>query len=309
MSRSAALPGLAALLALTGCFQINAESCRLICTPEVGCPNDMTCGSQGLCVTPGVEMCAPLPNGDAGPPATLTHNGMSFTLPAAVAANMVLLLWPDYLDAPVGSPVTVWRDESGHRNDAQATYPTTAPPHVIADGVQLDPSQVGSGFEVVNSPSLDLGSGDFAVMVVAGLLAKVNPITLFSKSDSVVTNSRKTVIRYYPSSPSTGTPQGFVDDTQIFSGTDTTQPSVGVYGLRRVADHVDLRLNAGVLMGADLPAGASTTNSEDLYLGTADLETYTADSLEAVIILKGPVTDNDLNDLESYLTAVFRMPN
>ena len=111
---------------------------------------------------------------DAGPvpPEVLCHNGNCLPLPAEVRANMVLLLWPSNLPA-VGSPVDVWPDQSGQGNDAHALYPT-ALPHVIPNGVQLDASQRGSGFVVFNSPSLDFGSGDFAVIVVAGLSSSTN---------------------------------------------------------------------------------------------------------------------------------------
>jgi hypothetical protein len=316
MSRSAALTATAALLALAGCFQINTvESCQLLCTPGVACPNDMTCLpqpglQQGLCVDSNVRMCAPLQSMDGGTdasaPAMLAHNGQSFTLPPDIRDNLVLLLWPDNLPPDLGAPVPVWHDQSGHGNDAQPVYPT-APPHVIADGVQLDPSQVGSGFEVQNSPSLDLGSGDFSVIVVAGIPAGIQTVTLFSKADGVASGSRKITIRYTPATLSTGLPQGFLDDKEIEAATVVSQPSVRVYGLRRVGDHVELRSNGGTLASDDVPAGISTTNSESAYLGTASPAGYTVDSLEAAFVVRGSTTTDNLNALESFLTTVFSM--
>jgi hypothetical protein len=310
MSRSTALPGLAALLALAGCFQIPVESCQLMCTPEVGCPGDMTClPQQGLCVSAGVTMCMPSDAGGGSAPPMLCHGSLPcFPLPDPVRANIVLLLWPDSLPT-AGSPVTIWRDESGHNNNAYATYPATAPPHVIADGVQLDTTQVGSGFEVQDSPTLDLGSGDFAIIVVAGLSAQSDTITLFAKADGVRTDSRKVMLRYFPTSPSTGVPQGFVDDTELTSTAEISEPSVGVYDLRRTGDHVDVRFNGIPQVSADLPTGISTTNTETLYLGTANIGTYTADTLEAAIIVRGSIASTDLDNLESYLTMLFAMGN
>jgi hypothetical protein len=204
--------------------------------------------------------------------------------------------------------VTIWHDQSGHNNNAYAAYPS-APPHVIADGVQLDQSQIGDGFEVLDSPTLDLGSGDFAVIVVAGLKAQSDTITLFSKSDGVFSGSRKIQLRYFPTSPSTGVPQGFVNDTEIASDTEQEipEPSVRVYDLRRTGDHVEVRSNGSTYVSADLPAGTSTTNSETLYLGTGNIGTYAADTLEAVIIVRGSIASTDLDDLESYLTMLFAM--
>jgi hypothetical protein len=61
-------------------------------------------------------------------------------------------------------------------------------------------------------------------------------------------------------------------------------------------------LNAGVLAGADLPAGTSTTNSENIFLGTKALGTYAADTLAAALIVRGSIETNDLDSLESFLT-------
>src|SRR6185312_11957437 len=99
------------------------------------------------CVSPNT-MCVPLTDAstdglDAGgtdaeggvslPPQMLCHNGSCFPLSDTLRANLVLLLWPSNLP-PVGSPVSIWSDQSGKGNDAYALYPS-APPQVIPDGV------------------------------------------------------------------------------------------------------------------------------------------------------------------------------
>lgn len=327
MSGTVALTGLTALLALASCFQLNVESCRLICTSNGDCPGDLKClpgaTSQGLCVSPGVTMCGDASvgatdavvdrmdaggtdaeAGRSGPPSMLCHNGTCLTLPEDVRSNLVLLLWPSNLPS-VGSPVSVWADQSGQGNDAHALS-TTAPPQVISDGVQLDATQSGAGFVVANSPSLDFGLGDFAVIVVAGLSSSTTPVTLFRKWDGARTDSRKISIDWALSSAGSGRPQGTVDDTVVPASTDVPQPSTAAYGLYRSVDHIELHLNGAVLGSNDLPTpGLTTSNPENLYLGVGSQVGNPADSLEAAIAVRGPVGADELGQLEGFLKTVF----
>src|SRR5450631_444640 len=328
MPCSAALAGLTALLAVTGCFQLNVESCRLICTTSRDCPGDLQClgaTGQGLCASPGVTMCGDASVGvtDAGAdrtdagrtdaeagmsgaPSMLCHSGSCLILPETVRSNLVLLLWPSNLPA-VGSPVSVWADQSGQGNDAHALYPS-ALPQVIPDGVQLDTTQLGTGFVVVNSPSLDFGSGDFAVIVVAGLSSNATPLSLFRKSGGARTSQQISIdwVLSSTSSSLTGKPQGVVDDTTVLATTDVSQPSVEAYTLYRSTDSLELRLNEVVLGTADLPMpGLSTTNAEDLYLGVSGFVGSPVDSIQAVVAIRGSIGSTELTKLEVFLRTVF----
>ena len=156
MSSWAALASLGAICALSGCFEVNYGDCRVTCasTPDQGCPGNLVClvepGSAGLCAPPNTKTCHPTQHTDAAtdvpetheagidaeagapiPPSMLCHNGSCLTLPDSIRKNLVLLLWPSNLPS-VGSPVSVWADQSGQGNDAHALYPTT-PPHVIPE--------------------------------------------------------------------------------------------------------------------------------------------------------------------------------
>ena len=338
MSGPAALTALTALLALTGCFQINVESCSLICMSNGDCPGDLKClGAtttvHGLCASPEVRACADAGVGGtdasvdgkdatadrmdagstdaeagmSGPPSMLCHNGSCLSLPEDVRSNLVLLLWPSNLPT-VGSPVSVWADQSGQANDAHALFPT-ALPHVIADGVQLDPTTLGSGFVVANSSSLDFGAGDFAVIVVAGLSSSTTPLSFFKKSDGARTNSQQISIDWVLSATSsslTGRPQGVVDDTTVLAATDVSQPSVGAYTLYRSTDSLELRLNETLFGSANLPMpGLSTTNPEDLYLGVNGMFGSPVDSLEAVVAIRGSIGSTELTQIEVFLRTVF----
>lgn len=277
---------------------------------------------QSLCVSPRAPMCEPLATGhdasadgmdaggadaDAGgslPPSILCHNGTCFSLSDSLRANLVLLLWPSNLPA-VGSTVAVWADQSGKGNDALA-LDSFALPKVIPDGVHLDQTRNSTGFVVRDSPSLDFGSGDFALVVVAGLPASANFRTLVSKSDEARANSRRISIEWALSSFATGRPQGTVDDTAVAAPVDTSQPSVGAYALYRAVDHLELHLNTSVLNNAELPlANQTTSNVEDLYVGVTDGIATPVDSIETVIALRGPVASADLHQLELFLGTAF----
>ena len=240
----------------------------------------------------------------SGPPEVLCHNGKCFALPPEVRANLVLLLWPSNLPA-VGSPVDVWRDQSGQGNDAYALF-ATALPQVIANGVHLDPNQLGSGFVIVNSPSLDFGSGDFTIIVVAGLASSTAPVTFFQKWDGARLNGRRITIDWVLSSAIAGRPHGALNDTPLLTDSDIPQPSVGAYALRRATDRVELRLNEAVLGSADLPTpGLSTTNSNDVYLGVSGFNGRPADSIAAVIAIRSAIAPTDLKELQSFLRINF----
>jgi hypothetical protein len=333
MSGPVALTGLTALLALAGCFQLNVDNCRLLCSASEGCPGDLQClvdqTGQALCASPGMTTCHPDASAggmdgdadrtDAGgtdaeagtslPPSMLCHNGNCLTLPADVRANMVLLLWPSNLPV-VGATVPIWADQSGQGNNATALYPNL-PPHVITDGVQLDSSQpnTGTGFVVANSSSLDFGSGDFAVIVVAGLSSSTTPLSFFRKSDGARTNSQQISLDWVLSSTSsavTGQPQGVVDDATVASSSNISQPSVEAYTLYRSSDHLELDLNQAVLGTADLPTpGLSTTNTADLYLGVSGILGNPVDSIEAVVAIRGSIGSTELDQLEGFMRDVF----
>ena len=241
--------------------------------------------------------------GTSLPPSMLCHNGNCFSLPADVRANLVLLLWPSNLPA-VGATVPIWADQSGQGNDAHALA-TTALPLVIPDGVHLDPTTPGSGFVVVNSPSLDFGSGDFAVIVVAGLSSSTTPLSFFRKSEGSRT-SQQISLDWVLSSTVSGGPQGTVDSTLVSTSTDISQPSVEAYTLYRSTDQVELHVNGVVLGSSDLPTpGLSTTNAADLYLGVNGMVGSSVDSIEAVVAIRGSIGSTELGQLEGFMRDVF----
>lgn len=343
MPRALLFAALGFIWAIAGCFDVKYANCHVAClqSENFECPNHLMCIKQdegatiGLCAPAGTTpaTCFGTPDagtdadameagtdssdametgtdandGGSGPPEILCHNGNCFTLPAAVRENLVLLLWPSNLPA-VGATVSVWADQSGKGNDAHALYPS-ALPRVIANGVQLDASQFGSGFIVANSPSLDVAADDFAAIVVAGLSSSATPVSFLRKSDGAREDSRQISLDWVRASSNSGRPQGAVNDTVVATNAgipEIAQPSVGVYTLQRATDRLELHRNGTVLGSADLPtAGASTSNAADVYVGVTGILGSPADSIQAVIAIRGSISAFDLNQLEIFLRDRF----
>jgi hypothetical protein len=345
MPRFAALAALAVIWATAGCFNPRYVDCRITCSDLEKCPSGLMCvldpeKDYGRCAEPGTTVC-PSPNHDAGPdsdaidssdaidrsevgdpidgsdadtdtfpPKVLCHNGTCLNLPEAIRTNLVLLLWPSNLP-PVGSTVAVWPDQSGNGNHAEALYPRdpTALPEVIPNGVHLNANRPGGGFVVVNKPSLDFGSGDFVIIVVAGPSSSVTPVTFFRKSDGAHENPREIFLDWVSSSSSTGQPRGSVNGTSVVpSGAIPQFPqlSVAAYTLQRSIDHLELSRNGAVIGSRDLaPAGASTSNAADIYLGVTGFVGTPADSIAAVFAIRGSVGSSDLDQLDRFLLTLF----
>jgi hypothetical protein len=142
--------------------------------------------------------------------------------------------------------------------------------------------------------------------VVAGLSSSTTPVTLLRKWDTLRTNSSQIAIDWVLSSTAAGGPQGTVDDTVIPGNVDISQPSVEAYGLYRSTDHVALQVNGVTVGSADLPtAGLTTSNPYDLYLGVGGMFGTPADSIEAIIAIRGTIGSTELSQLGDFLRAVF----
>lgn len=324
-----AIAAVGLLGAISGCFDVNYGNCRITCSATESCPRTLVCvresgAENGLCAPPGTSRCAivhepdasvdagmPDAGGgegdastDAGTPTTLCHNGACFALSESVRTNLVLLLWPSNLPE-LDAPVSVWADQSGRGNNALALYPS-APPHVIAGGVRLDPNQLGSGFIVGDSASMDFGSEDFAVIVVAGLTSSANPVSFFRQSDGARMNARQISLDWVLSSASTGRPQGTVNDTRVMTGMDLSVPAVRAYTLRRTTDHLEVSVNEVIVASSDLPVpGASTTSSAEAFIGVGGYFGSPVDSVQAVIAVRGPISSTELNQLQAFLRTSF----
>ena len=147
------------------------------------------------------------------------------------------------------------------------------------------------------------------MIVVAGLVSNNKQVALFTKADGARGAQSGVTLDWKISSPTSGTPRAIVNDTEVVATIDTLQPSVGVYSVQRVVDHVDLRLNGTVLKSTDLlPPGMSTTNSAVAYLGVGSVAGFVADTLAAVVIVRGRISSMDLSDLESFLRTLFAKP-
>ena len=212
------------------------------------------------------------------PAEMLCHNGSCLSLPAAVRANLVLLLWPSNLPA-VGQAVPLWSDQSGQGNHAHALYPSAPPTSSPTASSSTRPNWAAGS----SSPTVPRWTSARAISRSSRgrTLLQHERVSFFRKSDGARENSRQISIDWVLSSATDGpATRTAVNDTLVVTGMDLTQPSVGAYTLRRVTDHLELRLNGVVLGSADLPtAGLSTSNADDVFLGVYGLSGSPADSL------------------------------
>jgi hypothetical protein len=103
---------------------------------------------------------------------------------------------------------------------------------------------------------------------------------------------------------------GRVNDTEAIFDLPTGAGPDRVYGLRKVGNQLEVRVN-GARMMTPVPVvtpGASTENSEYLFLGVSGFEDPTwVDTLRAVILIRGPLGDLDVGALENHLLTAFNL--
>ena len=329
VSRMAArfLPLLVALCALGGCFTPDYH-CRIICggPTRSDCPTGFSCVSAGdlrLCARDdiprtcegaadaGLSEGPPPPTPDAVPdtpigtenPSELCYAGSCLTLSAEMRQSLVLWLDPSTLPAK-DATVTRWPDRSREANDA-VPVPLQLSPRSLGDGLELEP--VGGGpLLIVHDPSLDFGSGDFTVIVVARLAA-FPPSCLFAKASFDRTDPR-------------GVAMGWTYATELartiyratVNGVALATPGAGlgdlsprVFVVRRAREAIEARVNGDRTAVGVLPIGVSVSTTEGAYLGSCGPTGAPISVLHAAIAFRGPLPDTDLTRLEAFLKGSF----
>ncbi len=331
-----ALAGLGVIWAISGCFNPIYANCRITCDTENECPAGLTCATRN---EPPLRPNGRRPVPIATTPAPIPARWMRAATTAPTRWTEVMAATEATRKPPVprrssattesASPsprrsARTWSSCSGRRTSRQSVHRSTSGATSRATATTrtrsfrpLFPTSSptasswtriswAAALSIVNSPSLDFGSGDFAIIVVAGLASSTTPVTFFQKSDGARLNGRRITIDWVLSSAIAGRPHGALNDTPLLTDSDLPQPSVGAYALRRATDRVELRLNEAVLGSADLPTpGLSTTNSNDVYLGVSGFNGRPADSLAAVIAIRSAIAPTDLKELQSFLRINF----
>ena len=245
------------------------------------------------------------------PPKIVSLNGRPFTVSDAVRAGLVL--WLDSTNlGPVNSSVSIWCDQSGQQNDAYAIRDNDPLPMVIAGGGVLLPyGQQGGGLIVGDSPSLDLASDDFLVLVVAGFSHGQVFKTFFRKSNDSFTFPKQVILDWINLDTLGFRFSGHVDEATAVFDQPTPPGTERLYGLRRVGDQIQVRVNGTTISSDQVPVstpGESITNAANLYLGASgDADDNTIDQLRAVVVVHGTLSDPDVGHLEGQLITTYNL--
>lgn len=239
------------------------------------------------------------------PPTMVCQGKQCLTLSNAVRSGVMLWLDPSNL-GPFGSKVSLWCDQSGKENHAYALGENNLP-QVSRDGVALAYGTDDAAFVVANSPSIDLGSDDFLILVVAGIQNGTEAKTIFRKSKGGSKDPQVAIQWSYYTDISDFRLTGLVNETSVVSPAATDAGRVRLYGLRRADEKLDLRVNGQTLSSLPLvTSGASTRNENDLFIGQLGYGApWSVDSLHAVIVIRGKLDAAEVGRLESYFVSAF----
>jgi hypothetical protein len=218
----------------------------------------------------------------------------------------VLWLDPSNL-GPAGSTTDTWCDQSADLNDALALYPNALPKVMPSGGLTLDYGVNGAGLTVLENSTLDLGSGDFTILMVIGFNHGSAGKTFFLKQSPPSPFPQQLAMQWFMATPPNPSFTGFVNATELVSSSPTPPGDERVYGLRRSGDNLQLRVNGNIVSTSVLATpGASTDSSGNIYLGSrGGIDPETVDTIRAVIVIGGSLTDKEVGDLEAWLLAAF----
>lgn len=236
-----------------------------------------------------------------------------------------LLLWADRTSmGQPGSPLERWSDRSGKGHHIQPLNSIT-PPLIKVDAVgpiaEIDQSQMAMATPA--NASLRLGLDDFAILVLARCDADAQQAILLQKRGA--TRPRTGVAMFCNHNGAPLLQSGQTSDTRAFlTITDEDQIPLDTDGMiasqrndfsnkfhlftaRRVdGNRLQLRVDGSI--EGERTIRASANLSDDLPFFVASVATpaqpYITNfrgGLAAVVIVRGPLTDTELADLESFL--------
>ncbi len=233
-------------------------------------------------------------------------NGHCLALTPAMQVGSVLWLDPSNLGPP-GSSTNTCCDQSGDYNDAFALSPGALPEVMPNGGLMLDYGVDGAGLVVPEYPTLDLGAGDFTILMVTGFNHDEVGKTFFLKQSPPSPFPKQLVMEWMTVTPPDFSFIGDVNDTELVSSKPTAAGVERVYGLRRTGDNLQQRVNGTIVSTSVLQTpGATTDSSGDIYLGSrGPVDSETVDTIRAVIMIGGSLTNEEVGALEAWLLAAF----
>jgi hypothetical protein len=303
--------------------EMGRKYCELT-SPRDGGPGEEA-GTQRDTASPGI-LPPPSPDGGAAPPATCTDRCCigSSCLELGLRLQTGLLIWADRTSmAMPGFPLTRWRDRSPRGNDFLPVNRET-PPKVQRD-------EVGSLVEI-DDPGMVISTAlagtaldreDFTILVLARCDAPTVQGPVFIKQSSIRPRTGVAIycnsyaLEVMPQSPAPNRIFAKIlhDELIPFPGggiasRDTYGPGVlRLIGLRRVArTRLELRVDGAVQGETSIPEMVSLVDTLPAHVGSPPFVSPPAmtnfnGGLAAVVVVRGPLTDDEVAALEKFLMS------
>lgn len=229
-------------------------------------------------------------------------------------AGLVLWLTSDKGVTTNGSHVTSWADQSGLHNDATTPFWAGSPILVKRavnghDVVRLSPSNAGEALNIADNASLEWGTGDFIIALVASYRNPGSDALIFSKQD---TNPPYTGPALYGNASITSE-TAFIVQVQYGSAYSARSSTTGLNdgrtrlycGRRTGGTNLEVRLNS-VVVGTQTTDTAVDVSTVGSPVGIGRINNGSTDQqldgdVAEVVAISGEVSDEDLSCLESYL--------
>jgi hypothetical protein len=243
-----------------------------------------------------------------------------------VGAVSCVVLW---LDAAKGVTqmnnfVSKWADQSGKGNDAQ--QPTgTRQPGVVANGINALPSihfnqgnQNGNVLIINDSATMQWGTGDFAVWVVArynnATMNSFNTALMFSKTAQGMGGFTGPFLvgNYFANNQIVAGLQGGISGNNVLQqGAAYNDAAPRAFGLRRTGTSIELRVNgaavATVMQNGNVDVSTPTTPAR---IGADDTQAQFRrmnGDISEVIGCKGAISAQDLAGVDGYLKGKYNL--
>jgi hypothetical protein len=162
---------------------------------------------------------------------------------------------------------------------------------------------------VLQEPSLDFGTTDFTLMMVASV--STSPSCFYANLDGNRTDPRGVEMRWGYSTPlSETTFEATINRTRLDSnrrGLGDQRPHLFV--LRRAGAMAELRLDGGTIAYTPLESpDVNTTTGTPIYLGGCSDSGWPIPVIHAAVALKGEFSLTDLSRLELFLIQSYAAP-
>ncbi len=281
-----------------------------------GCVGDSPVGPADAAVDAGGVQDA-MPSQDTGSPMDAAVEAAGPDAGDAAAGFSVknlpgIALWLDAAKGVVNDgnqKVSTWSDQSGNSNDATQSLPGNQPTlgAQTINGMAAIHFVGGQDLEIADSASLQLGTGDFFIAVVARWTNVSGFAQLYGKKEPLNPYNGAGMWGNYPTNGLVG------GETQtglsVASTTSSLNDNVArQYAVRRSGSTLSLRVNGkteGTTANATSDCSAVGTKA---YIGQNGGSQYPLDGdIAELVVIKGSISGTDLTALETYLANKYKL--